>query len=103
MQIAYVSPDHARITGSGVAADAYCIDLGPARLIFVRTSSGFVGCGFFDLAVFARLGIPAAKVTGVSTIEDLLRGSVSAATPAAVLLGVTPGVRGEEAVRMLSR
>ena len=103
MQIVYLSSDQARITGPGVDADAYCIDLGPARLIFVRTSSGFVGCGFFDLAVFEKLGIPAAKVTGVSTVEDLLRGLVSAATPAAVLLGVTPGVRGEEAVRMLSR
>ena len=52
---------------------------------------------------YEKFGIPAAKVTGISTIEDLLKGSVSAATPAAVLRGVNPGMSGEEAVRILSR
>ena len=103
MQIEYLSPDHALITDAGVSVDAYCLELGSANLIFVKTSSGIVGCGFFDLATFEQFGIPAAKVTGISTIEDLLKGSVSATTPAAVLRGVNPGMSGEEAVRILSR
>ncbi|HJK18594.1 MAG: YunC family protein [Candidatus Methanocorpusculum faecipullorum] len=103
MQIEYLSPGHALITDAGVSVDAYCLELGSANLIFVKTSSGIVGCGFFDLAAFEKFGIPAAKVTGISTIEDLLKGSVSAATPAAVLRGVNPGMSGEEAVRILSR
>lgn len=102
MQIEYLSPDHAHITGPGVAADAYCIELGLANLIFAKTSAGFVGCGFFDLAVFEKLGIPAAKVTGINTIEGLLKGSVTAATPAASLRGAKPGVTGEDAIRRLS-
>ncbi|MCZ0861320.1 MAG: DUF1805 domain-containing protein [Methanocorpusculum sp.] len=101
MQIEYLSPDHALITGPGIAADAYCLELGPANLIFAKSSAGFVGCGFFDLAVFEKLGIPAAKVTGISTIEDLLKSPVSAATPAAVLRGAKTGVTGEEAIRRL--
>ena len=73
MQIEYLSPDHALITDAGVSVDAYCLELGSANLIFVKTSSGIVGCGFFDLATFENFGIPAAKVTGISTIEDLLK------------------------------
>ncbi|MCZ0861870.1 YunC family protein [Methanocorpusculum vombati] len=101
MQIEYLSPDHALLTGPGVFADAYCLDLGVARLIFAKSSAGFVGCGFFDLAVFEKLSIPAAKVTGIFTIEDLLKSPVSAATPAAVLRGAKTGVTGEEAIRRL--
>ena len=103
MQIEYLSPGHALITDAGVSVDAYCLELGSANLFFVKTFSGIVGCGFFDLAAFEKFGIPAAKVTGISTIEDLLKGSVSEATPAAVLRGVNPGMSGEEAVRILSR
>lgn len=103
MQIEYVSCDHAPLTAPGVAVDAYCVELGPANLIFVKTSGEFVGCGFFCLAVFEKLGIPAAKVTGISTIEDLLRAPVTAAMSAAVLRGAKPGVTGEDAVLRLFR
>ena len=102
MQIEYLSPDHARITGPNLSADAYCVELGPANLIFAKTSVGFLGCGFFDLSVFERIGIPAAKVTGINTIEDLLTKNVAAATPAATLRGAKPGVPGEEALLRLS-
>lgn len=71
MQIEYTSPDHAVITGPDVVADAYNIPMGQANVICVKTSAGFVGCGFFDLSVFEKLGIPAAKVTGVASIEPV--------------------------------
>ncbi|MDU9375703.1 hypothetical protein McpSp1_02820 [Methanocorpusculaceae archaeon Sp1] len=101
MNIEYLSPDHAKLTAPNFSADAYCIELGPANLIFAKTSEGFLGCGFFDLSVFEKLGIPAAKVTGISSIEELLRKNVAAATPAAILRGAKPGVSGEEALTRL--
>ncbi|MDR3101884.1 MAG: hypothetical protein LBU24_01405 [Methanocalculaceae archaeon] len=76
MQIEYLSPDHAAITDPSISADAYCVELGSANRIFVKTFAGFVGCGFFDLVVFERLGIPAAKITGISALEVRLKGSV---------------------------
>lgn len=76
---------------------------GRPNVICIKTSAGFVGCGFFDLSVFEKLGIPAAKVTGVASIEDMLRGNVIAATPLAVHLGAKSGVSGEGAVKRLSR
>ncbi|MDV0443285.1 YunC family protein [Methanorbis rubei] len=101
MNIEYLSPDHAKLTAPNFSGDAYCVEFGPANLIFAKTSEGFVGCGFFDLSVFEKLGIPAAKVTEISTIEDLLRKNVTAATPAAIKLGAKPGVSGEEALTKL--
>ena len=67
-------------------------------MIFAKSSAGLVGCGFFDLAVFEKLGIPVAKVTGVSTIEDLFKSPVSASTPVTVLRWAKTGVTGEEAI-----
>jgi uncharacterized protein YunC (DUF1805 family) len=101
MHISYTSPGHAVISCNGISCDGYCFPLGPANLVFVKTPAGLVGCGFFDMAVFAGKDIAAAKITGIADIEGLLSGTVVQVTPAAEKLGIRTGMDGAEAVRKM--
>lgn len=101
MKIRYESLEHAVISFEDISCDGYCFSLGQANLIFVKTLSGIVGCGFFDLEIFSQKNIAAAKVTGIASIEELLAGKISAITPQAKELGLEPGMTGEEAVRKM--
>ncbi len=103
MQIVYESAEHAKIFAGKVCCDGYCIPTGHAGLIFVITPHGLVGCGFFAMDTFAKMGMAGAKVTGVSTLEELLAGKVSAVSPAAEEMGVAAGMTGEEAVLRMTQ
>ena len=98
MRIVYDNAEHAKIFVGRGCCDGYCIPTSSASLIFVVTPHGLVGCGFFAMDTFAKMGMAGAKVAGVSTLEELLAGKVSAVSPAAEQMGVAAGMTGEEAV-----
>ncbi len=77
------------------------LDLGPVKMVYARKSGGFLGCGIFDVAVLDRFGVAAANVRGVSTVEDLLAGSVSRVNDAAAAKGVRVGMTGREALELM--
>ena len=82
-------------------ARGYAIDAGPFRVVFAVTGSGMLGCGVFNLEALEKLGYPAAKVTGGSTVEDLLEGAVKEANAKARARGVEAGMTGREALQRL--
>ncbi|MEM2815639.1 MAG: DUF1805 domain-containing protein [Candidatus Bathyarchaeia archaeon] len=70
-------------------------------LLVVVAEKGFVMCGFLNLEVAERLKVAAAVVTGVQSFEDVLNAEVKAVTSRAESLGVKPGMRGLDALRLM--
>ena len=98
MKMHYDSQVHVTGEVNDVSFEGFCLPLPPSKLIFIKTKGGFLGCGFFDMATFEKLKIPAVKITGVSTLEELLAGKIVQVTNSAEKLGLAPGMTGETAL-----
>jgi uncharacterized protein YunC (DUF1805 family) len=82
-------------------AVGYVVELGPANLVFATTDVGMVACGAFDVAALDKFNYPAAKVTGVATVDELLAGTVKEANAAARTRGIEAGMTGRAALERL--
>jgi uncharacterized protein YunC (DUF1805 family) len=79
------------------------VDLpGGAKLVLAWGRSGFVMCGFLDLAAAEKRGVAAAIVRGVKTVDDLLAAEVQDLTSAAAARGVARGMTGRAALALLA-
>ena len=70
-------------------------------LLLLVGGRGFVMCGFLNVDAAERLNVAAAMVSGVQTFEDVLEAEVRAATSKARGVGVRPGMKGREAMKLL--
>jgi uncharacterized protein YunC (DUF1805 family) len=77
------------------------IELPGAPLVVVTGKAGFVMCGYLNIEVADKLGVAAAMVRGVKTIDDLLKAPVQAVSKAAEAKGVKLFMKGEEALALL--
>lgn len=77
------------------------IPLPKAPLVLASGKDGFVMCGYLNVEVADKLGVAAAMVRGVSTVNDLLEAKVQSFTKAAALKGVTAGMTGRDALAKL--
>ena len=77
------------------------IPLPKAPLILAKGESGFVMCGYLNVEAADKLGVAAAVVKGVSSVVDLLKGSVVAVSRAAQKKGIKVGMSGMEALIVL--
>ncbi|HJJ30268.1 MAG TPA: DUF1805 domain-containing protein [Methanocorpusculum sp.] len=98
MKLVYDRPGHASGNLNGISFEGFSLPMPPSNLIFITTLGGFIGCGFFDIHTFDKLGIPAVRITGVSTLEELLAGKISQVTVAAEKLGVSFEMTGIDAL-----
>jgi uncharacterized protein YunC (DUF1805 family) len=73
----------------------------PAIIVLVA-KKGMVVCGNFDINELDKRGITAARVVGLTRIEDALERKVVSATSKAKRLGVEVGIPGGEALRKMS-
>ena len=83
---------------NGKTATGAEIPLPKAPLVVASGKDGFVMCGYLNLAVADKMGVAAAMVRGVSTVDDLLAAKVEGFTQAAALKGVTAGMSGKDAL-----
>jgi len=72
-------------------------------LIAIFGSNGFIMCGLLDMNAADKLGMVAAKVSGVNSIDELLEKKVVAITNNAEKLGVSLGISGLEALEIMHR
>jgi uncharacterized protein YunC (DUF1805 family) len=72
-----------------------------APLLLVKAEKGFVMCGYLNIAAASSLGDVAAKVTGVSSFEDVLEAEVMEVTEEARKLGIKEGISGREALEKM--
>ncbi len=70
-------------------------------LIVLRGSRGFVMCGYLDIGVAEKLGLLCARVSGVSSVEEMLDKEVAEATAEAVRQGIKPGVRVRDILKLI--
>ena len=81
------------------------VKLPKTTLIAVTTDKGYIMCGALDVALLNdRLkdrGIIAGRAVGVRTLEELMEAPLESVTVAAEALGITPGMRGADALRLM--
>ena len=78
------------------------IEMGNAPLLLIKAKKGFVMCGYLNMRVANSLKDAAAKVAGVSTLDEVLRAKVVEVSEKAKSLGVRVGMRGKEALERMS-
>ncbi len=70
-------------------------------LIVLRGDNGFVMCGYLDISVAEKIGVLAARVTGVKSVEEMLDKEIGEATSKAIEKGVKKGVKVRDIVKYL--
>lgn len=64
-------------------------DLPP--LLLLIGNRGFIMCGYLNVEAAEKIGAAAAMISGVRSVEDVLKAEVKAATSKARELGIEPG------------
>ncbi len=89
----------------GLTATAITVELPKTSLIVVTTDRGYIMCGALDVDLLntrlAERGIVAGRALGVKTVEQLLNAPLADVTDAARALGITPGIKGRDAIRLM--
>ncbi|MED4599887.1 DUF1805 domain-containing protein [Paenibacillus validus] len=89
----------------GRTALAIEVKLPLTTLLAVTTDKGYIMCGALDVDLLNRKlkerGIIAGRATGVRTIEELLESPLESVTYKAEELGITPGMKGSDAVALM--
>lgn len=92
----------AALTLDGTMFESVHVPTEKTNILLVKAAGGFVGCGYFDVAVANRVGDAVAIVTGVKTIDDLLAAPIVRLSDKARDLGVAEGMSGREALKRLN-
>ncbi|HEY3366913.1 MAG TPA: DUF1805 domain-containing protein [Symbiobacteriaceae bacterium] len=89
----------------GVQATAITVELPKTHLVAVTTTKGYIMCGALDVTLLntrlADRGIIAGRALGVRNVDELLEAPLADVTDAARALGVVPGMKGREAIRLM--
>jgi uncharacterized protein YunC (DUF1805 family) len=76
-------------------------------LIAITAGGGYIMCGALDVGLLneklKEREIIAGRAVGVKTFEQLLEAPLESVTDAAVKLGITVGMSGKEAVRLMAK
>ena len=70
-------------------------------LILIRGKRGFIMCGYINLDVAEKLGLIVVRVSGVSSIEEMLEKEVSNATSRAKEIGIKDGVKVKDIIDLI--
>ena len=70
-------------------------------ILLVQGAKANLGCGYFSMAAAEKMKDRFAIVRGVSSIEEVLEAPVAECSPEAALCGVTPGMKGREALLLM--
>ena len=70
-------------------------------LILIRGKRGFIMCGYINLDVAEKLGLVVVRVSGVSSIEEMLEKEVSNATSRAKEIGIKDGVKVKDIIDLI--
>ncbi len=90
------------ITVNGKKYLAFEDEIAPeTKLVYIKGSKGFIMCGFLNLETAEKKGNIAAFVTGVKTIDDVLKTKIAAATSFASAAGIASGMPVSEALEII--
>ncbi len=72
------------------------------KLIVLRGSKGYIMCGYLNLKVAEKFRDCAAKITGVSTIQEALRAKIHSSTRQAKISGIHKGQPVRDALEIIA-
>ena len=72
-------------------------------ILLIQGKSANLGCGYFSMAAAEKMQDRFAIVRGVSSIEEVLNAPVADMSPEAAKCGVTPGMKGSEALLLMEK
>ena len=72
-----------------------------ATLLVITGANGLLGCGYLSVATANKLNDALAVVRGVANYDDMLKAAVCEVSEAAAKLGVTVGMSGRDALKLM--
>ena len=85
-----------RVEIKDLNAVGYVIPLQTCNLVFAIKENSMLACGAIDIHALNKFKVPAAKVTGVASVEDLLAGEIKDINEGAKERGLCVGISGRE-------
>ena len=85
----------------GVVCTGAAIPTPNATLLVITGANGLLGCGYFSVATANKLNDALAVVRGVANFDDMLAAQVCEVSDAAVKLGITIGMSGLDALKLM--
>ena len=70
-------------------------------ILLIKTDSGMLGCGYFDIETANITGDALAVVKGVKTFDEMLNADVVNVSNKGKELGVNEGMTGKEALKKM--
>lgn len=72
-------------------------------ILLLKSGKGMLGCGYFSIDAANKLGDALAIVTGVKDFDDMLKAKVKFVSSKAKELGISEGMAGKEALKLISQ
>lgn len=91
-----------KIKAGNKYVDAVLIKLLSRNLILLRGSKGYICCGYLNLSVAQKCKDVAAKITGISSIEEAIATKVAAVSRPAAKLGIYKGQKVKDALKIIA-
>lgn len=92
---------HIEFDVGGKKASGLVVELPGAPLVLAWGEAGFVMCGYLNIESANKLGVAAAIVRGVNTVDDLLAGKVTQVSARGASRGIEEGMSGRDALARL--
>ncbi len=94
--------EHRTVSLGNAEFDFIRMQLGNAPLLILKGKKGYIMCGYLDVATADRVGDIAVRVSGVNTMDDLLKANVAIASSKASELGIEKGMPVSEVLQFLN-
>lgn len=62
-------------------------------LVLLVGRRAFIMCGYLNIDLAEKLGVPCVRVTGVKSVEDVLEKEITEVTTKAREIGISPGLK----------
>ena len=85
----------------GVVCTGAAIPTPNVTLLVINAPNGLLGCGYLSVATANKLNDALAVVRGVANFDDMLAAAVCEVSDAAAKLGVTVGMSGLDALKLM--
>lgn len=93
---------HKKIRIGAKFIDAILIKLLSKNFILLNGRKGFIMCGYLNLDAAKKFKDAAAKIVGVSTIEQALEATVHSCSPEAKRIGIYKGQPIKETLKLIA-
>ena len=81
--------------------NAGTMELSGIKILLINAKNGSLGCAYLNLAAAEKFNHALAIVSGVASYEDMFNAEVRSVSSAAAAMGVTPGMSGFEALKLM--